>query len=40
MKAAREEKSLTYKGRQIRFAADLPIEFGRPERSSRIKSMC
>ena len=26
MKAAREKKSLTYKGRQIRFAADLSIE--------------
>ena len=26
MKAAREEKSLTYKGRQIRFAADLSTE--------------
>ena len=26
MKAAREKKSLTYKGRQIRFAADLPTE--------------
>ena len=26
MKAAREKKSLTYKGRQIRFAADLSTE--------------
>ena len=26
MKAAREKKSLTYKGRQIRFAADLYTE--------------
>ena len=26
MKAAREKKSLTYKGRQIRLAADLSIE--------------
>ena len=26
MKAAREKKSLTYQGRQIRFAADLPTE--------------
>ena len=26
MKAAREKKSLTYKGGQIRFATDLPTE--------------
>ena len=35
MKAAREKKSLIYKGRQVRFAADLPTE-----RSGRIYSMC
>ena len=40
MKAAREKKSLTYKGRQIRFAADLSTELGRPERSGRIYSVC
>ena len=40
MKAAREKKSLTYKGRQIRFAADLSTQLGRPERSGRIYSVC
>ena len=40
MKAAREKKTLTYKGRQIRFAADLSTETWRPERMGRIYSMC
>ena len=40
MKAAREKKSLTYKGRQMRFAADLPTEIWRPERTGGIYSVC
>ena len=41
MKAAREKKkSLTYKGRQIRFAADLSTEIGRSERNDIMYSMC
>ena len=36
MKAAREKKSVTYKGRQIRFAADLSTETWQAERSGRI----
>ena len=40
MKAAREKRSLTYKGRHRRFAAEHPQKLGRPERSGRIYSMC
>ena len=35
MKAAREKKSLTYKGRQIRFAADLSTETWQARREWR-----
>ena len=40
MKVARKNKSLTYKGRQVRFAADLSTEVDRPERSGGIYSVC
>ena len=40
MRAAREKKSLTYKGRQIRFAEIYPQKLGRPEGNGGIYSVC
>ena len=40
MRPAREKKSLTYKGRQIRFASDHPQKPSRPQRSGGIYSVC
>ena len=40
MKAARQKKSLTYKGRQISLKQTYPQKLGRPERSGGIYSVC
>ena len=40
LKAARERKTVTYKGRQIRFPADPLQRSDKPERSDKIYSTC